>query len=215
MPLARVARCEYASPVSFRDRLLATLRAVRLVLEEPGVLVVGSEVPNLLEKGAEDEPSVWLPETDNLIEVNFIGMDPNGEPGEAYVLEDDELPLLVFGALSLVSEGPPVEVEGMRIPLPRRAGLILEKLVTERTGEKGQRDILVALGLLMSAGEDDLEELDENYAALAPVHRHAVQSNLTVLSLMNGVGGMPDPASQRHRVADLLARLEAVEEREP
>jgi hypothetical protein len=38
--------------VAFRDRLVATLRAVAPVLEEPGVLIVGSEVPNLLEPGA-------------------------------------------------------------------------------------------------------------------------------------------------------------------
>ena len=36
----------------FRDRLLATISAARAVLEEPGVLVVGSEVPNLLEPDA-------------------------------------------------------------------------------------------------------------------------------------------------------------------
>jgi hypothetical protein len=35
--------------VTFRDRLLATLRAVESILEVPGVLVAGSEVPNLLE----------------------------------------------------------------------------------------------------------------------------------------------------------------------
>lgn len=38
--------------MAFRDRLLATIHAARSVLEEPGVLVVGSEVPNLLEPGA-------------------------------------------------------------------------------------------------------------------------------------------------------------------
>jgi methyl coenzyme M reductase subunit D len=38
--------------VTFRDRLLATLRAVEPILEVPGVLVAGSEVPNLLEAGA-------------------------------------------------------------------------------------------------------------------------------------------------------------------
>ncbi|HEU4581572.1 MAG TPA: hypothetical protein VFS67_25110 [Polyangiaceae bacterium] len=35
--------------MEFRTRLLETLRAVRSVLEAPGVLVGGSEVPNLLE----------------------------------------------------------------------------------------------------------------------------------------------------------------------
>ena len=38
--------------VTFRDRLIGTLRLLRPVLEEPGVLVVGSEVPNLLEPEA-------------------------------------------------------------------------------------------------------------------------------------------------------------------
>jgi len=38
--------------VTFRDRLIATIRAARPVLESPGVLVIGSEVPNLLDRGA-------------------------------------------------------------------------------------------------------------------------------------------------------------------
>jgi hypothetical protein len=38
--------------VTFRERLVATIRAARPVLETEGVLVVGSEVPNLLEPGA-------------------------------------------------------------------------------------------------------------------------------------------------------------------
>jgi hypothetical protein len=38
--------------VRFRDRLLATLRAVQPILDVRGVLVAGSEVPNLLEVDA-------------------------------------------------------------------------------------------------------------------------------------------------------------------
>ena len=37
--------------MAFRDRLLATIRAAGPVLESADVLVVGSEVPNLLEPG--------------------------------------------------------------------------------------------------------------------------------------------------------------------
>ena len=37
---------------TFRERLLTTIHAARPVLEVPGVLIVGSEVPNLLEPGA-------------------------------------------------------------------------------------------------------------------------------------------------------------------
>jgi hypothetical protein len=143
--------------VAFRDRLVATIRAARAVLEAEGVLVVGSEVPNLLEPGAAatlivsqdlnigvpvdrhaqvkrrlsglhafapsaDEPSVWTPRSPDLLELNFVGMDPTQDPAEAYVLEDDRLPLLVFGALSLVSPGAPIDVEGARVTLPRPAG---------------------------------------------------------------------------------------------
>jgi hypothetical protein len=230
--------------MAFRDRLLATIRAARPVLEDPGVLVVGSEVPNLLEPGAAaslvvsqdldvgvpvdrhlavkqrlpelrdfcpspDEPSVWTPRSPNLLELNFVGMDPAQDPAEAYVLEDDQLPLLVFGALSLVSPGAEIELEGTRVRLPRLAGLLLEKLVTDRMGEKGERDLLVALGLLTIAGPDDLDELEAAHRRLRPELRHTVRSNLTLLSLIEPKSGMPDPRPRRAAVATLLRRLEA------
>jgi hypothetical protein len=135
-------------------------------------------------------------------------MDREQDPAEAYVLEDDRLPLLVFGALSLVEPGAPLEIEGTPVPLPRPAGLILEKLVTDRTGEKGERDLLVALGLLATSGPADLDELVESYRRLRPELRHAVRSNLTILSLLAPRAGMPDPGPRRGEVAELLRRLE-------
>jgi hypothetical protein len=234
--------------VEFRRRLLRTLEAVRPVLEEAGVLVVGSEVPNLLEPNAAatlvvsqdvdlaipvqrlaavkgrlrevqglhpsvEEPSVWIPDASDLIEVNFIGMDPTlKDPMEAHVLEDNELPLLVFGALSLVRPGTPVHAAGLTIPVPRLAGLLVEKLLTNRSGEKGDRDLLVALALLVLAREEDLAEIDETYAALVPELRHAVCANLAILSLMESRPGMPDPGPHRARIATLLRRLERVKE---
>jgi len=233
--------------MSFRDRLLATVRAARPVLEVPEVLVVGSEVPNLLEPEAAstlvvsqdldigvpvnrhasvkarlaemmpsltpspEEPSVWTPRSPDLLEVNFVGIDRSRDPTDAYVLEDDQLPLLVFGALALVTAGAEVELAGTRVRLPRPAGLLLEKLVTDRTGNKGDRDLLVALGLLMTAGPPDLDELDALYGTLRPELRHVVRSNLTVLSLLEPASGMPDPRPQRATVASLLRRLEQVE----
>jgi len=234
----------YTAVVAFRDRLVATIRAARPVLEPRGVLVVGSEVPNLLEPGAAatlvvsqdldvgvpvaihgavkqrlgqlhgfepspDEPSVWTPRSPELLELNFVGMDPAQDPAEAYVLEDDRLPLMVFGPLSLVAPGPEIDIEGTRVPLPRPAGLFLEKLVTDRTGEKGERDLLVALGLLSVAGPGDLDEIDETYRRLRPELRHALRSNLTILSLLGPRAGMPDPRPRRADVAALLRRLEA------
>ena len=38
--------------VTFRDKLIGTLRLLQPILEEPGVLVIGSEVPNLLQPDA-------------------------------------------------------------------------------------------------------------------------------------------------------------------
>jgi hypothetical protein len=230
--------------VAFRDRLVATIRAARPALESPGVLVVGSEVPNLFEPGAAatlvvsqdldigvpvahhaalksrlgglqefapspDEPSVWTPRSAELLELNFVGLDPAQDPAEAYVLEDDRLPLLVFGALSLVSPGASIEIEGTRVSLPRPAGMLLEKLITDRTGEKGERDLLVALAVLTTAGPGDLPELESAYRRLRPELRHAVRSNLTILSLLGPRPGMPDPRPRRVDVAALLRRLEA------
>lgn len=233
--------------MAFRDRLLATIRAARPVLEVPDVLVVGSEVPNLLEPDAastlvvsqdldigvtverhasvkarlaemmpllapsSEEPSVWTPQTPDLLEVNFVGIDRSRDPADAYVLEDDELPLLVFGALSLVTAGAEIDLAGTRVRVPRPAGLVLEKLVTDRTGAKGDRDLLVALGLLMTARPADLDELDALYGTLRPELRYVVRSNLTVLSLLEPASGMPDPRPQRAAVASLLGRLEQVE----
>jgi hypothetical protein len=54
--LARITRTRHlglvSSMLTFRERLLATLRAVEAVLEVDGVLVADSEVPNLLEVDA-------------------------------------------------------------------------------------------------------------------------------------------------------------------
>lgn len=234
----------YTQGVLFRDRLFATIAAAQAVLEEPGVLVVGSEVPNLLEPDAAstlvvsqdldigvpvdrhgavkqrltelrafrqspDEPSVWTPRSPDLLEVNFVGIDPAQDPAEAYVIADDRLPLLVFGALSLVAPGAELEIAGTRIRIPRPAGLLLEKLVTDRTGEKGERDLLVALGLLLLSSSADLDELTEAYRRLRPELQHGVRSNLTLLSLLGPRAGLPDPRSRRVEVAALLRRLDS------
>jgi hypothetical protein len=232
--------------VTFRDRLVATIRAARPALEAPGVLVVGSEVPNLLEAGAAatlvvsqdldigvpvrhhaalkdrlgelrefepsaEEPSVWIPRVPGLLELNFVGIDPAQDPAEAYVFEDDRLPLLVFGALSLVARGVELEMAGTRLALPRPAGLLLEKLLTDRTGEKGERDLLVALGVLATSTPADLDELEGLYRRLRADLRHACRSSLTMLSLLAPRSGMPDPQPRRAEVAALLQRLEAAD----
>lgn len=231
----------------FRDRLVETLRAVAPVLQVPGVMVVGSEVPNLLEPGAastlvvsqdvdiavpvevhaevkaklpelggltqsSEEPSVWIPQREDLIEVNFLGLDRSvRDPGRAFVLDDSELPLLVFGVLSLLDPGPRIDIGGTSVLLPLSSGLMLEKLLTDRSGVKGDRDLLVALALLLVATDEDLVALAAKYRALEPEHRYLVRSNLSTLSLIAGVPGMPDPVPHRQRLASLLRRLDALE----
>ncbi len=240
-------RCaaHYTERMSFRDRLLATLRAVAPVLRVDGVLIAGSEVPNLLEADAAaslvisqdvdlaipvsrhpeakaalkqlsalrpsaEEPSVWLPLDPALIEVNLIGMDPSiSDASESYVLEDAELPLLVFGYLSLLEPAEPLNIDGLILPVPRVAGLLLEKLLSERSGEKGERDLLVALGLMLVASDDDLQEAASLFRRLDAELRHAARANLTVLSLMRPHAGMPDPSEAREQVAALLRLFDA------
>jgi hypothetical protein len=233
--------------LDFRTRLLETLRAIEPVLREPGVLVAGSEVPNLMEPDARaslvvsqdvdlaipvsshaavkqrlpeivalepsrEEPSVWIPKRAELIEVNFIGMDTDSpRAGQTYVLEDSELPLLVFGHLSLLKPGESICIDGLTIPLPRSAGLILEKLLTDRSGIKGDRDLLVVLGLMLVARAEDSLELEQTYRQLAPDLRYLVRSNLTLLSLLEPHEAMPDPTKHRLIVAELLSRLEQTE----
>jgi hypothetical protein len=230
--------------VTFRDRLVATLRALRPVLETPGVLVVGSEVPNLLQPGAAstlvvsqdvdlgvpvdqltvvkarlrevaelvpspDEPSVHVPRSPMLIEANFLGLDARlREASETYVLEDPELPLMVFGPLGLLRPGPVIHLEGLQVPLPRPADLMAEKLLTDRTGEKGARDLLVVAGLLGTSTLGVLDDFVAVVRSLSSESRHAIRSNLTVLSLMDGRPAMPDPRPVRESVARLLARTE-------
>jgi hypothetical protein len=230
--------------VTFRDRLIGTLRLLRPVLEAPGVLVVGSEVPNLLEPGAAstlvvsqdvdigvpvdrvsdvkrrlreieglvssvDEPSVYVPASAALIEVNFLGLDPHiREPRDTYVLEDPELPLMVFGPLGLLRPGPVIHIEDLRVPMPRPADVMVEKLLTDRTGEKGVRDLLVVAGMLATASAADLEECVAVARSLSAELRYTVGSSLTLLSLMEARPGMPDPLPCRPQVARLLALIQ-------
>ena len=232
--------------MDFRTRLLRTLRAIQPVLNEQGILVAGSEVPNLLQPGSlatlvvsqdvdiavpverhtavkarlrgvkdlarsEEEPSVWLPHSPELLEVNFIGMDTGDRAGETYVLEDPELPLLVFANLSLLRTGRVLAVEDLSIPIPRLAGLMLEKLITDRSGEKGDRDLLVALALFLTCDTSDLDELRMLYRGLSPELRYAARSGLGTLSLLEPRSQMPDPVPHRALVAEVLATLERME----
>jgi hypothetical protein len=235
----------YTRRVTFRDRLLATLRALEPVLSEPGVMIVGSEVPNLMQPAAAstlvvsmdvdiavpvdrvrevkarlrhvrglvasaDEPSVFVPTSDSLIEANFLGLDRTiRDAAQTYVLDDPDLPLMVFGPLGRLRPGPVVEIDGLGVPLPNVADLILEKLMTDRTGEKGVRDLLVVAGLLAVTTETDVDAVVSGAADLPNDVRYAVRSGLTVLSLMAGVRDMPDPSAVRGQLTRLLDRIEA------
>lgn len=229
--------------MTFREKLIGTLRRLQVVLDEPGVLVVGSEVPNLLQPDAAstlvvsqdvdlavpvdrvksvkmrlgtveglipsaDEPSVYVPTVPGLIEANFLGLDSRlRDASETYVLEDPDLPLMVFGPLGLLRPGPVVEVEGLRLPLPKASGLIAEKLLTDRTDEKGARDLLVVAGMLVGVTPADLDELVQVASGLSAESRHTICSALSVLSLMEGRSGMPNPALVRETVRHLLSRI--------
>lgn len=122
-------------------------------------------------------------------------------------------PFLVFGHLSWLRPGKVLTLENLRVPLPRPAGLILEKLLTDRSGEKGDRDLLVALGLLVACDHGDLEEMAQLYRGLSPEDRYAVRSRLSTLSLLAPRPQMPDPVPHRGLIARVLAALEQGEPR--
>ena len=94
------------------------------------------------------------------------------------------------------------------MPLPRPADLIVEKLLTDRTGEKGVRDLLVVAGLLSTVQAIDLDEVVSLTGSLSMESRYAIRSSLTLLSLMEGRPGMPDPVPFRHQIKQLLSRIE-------
>ncbi len=232
--------------MSFRDRLLGSLRAMQPILEVSGVMVAGSQVPNLLERDAAstlvvsqdvdlvipvskhdevkaaldrvhgfspapDEPSVWLPDDPRTLEVNFIGLDPSlTQAADTYVLDDERLPLMVFGLLSHLREGAEIEVDNVRIPIPRPAGLMIEKLLTERGGLKGERDRLVAAGLLQVCDSEDVREVIEIFRGLPAEQKESVLANLTILSLMKPMEGMPDPERNRDVIAALVLELQTM-----
>jgi hypothetical protein len=193
-------------------------------------MVGGSQVPNLLEPNAAATLVVSqnidlvvpiaahaqvrgaLPGSDpERLEINFIGRNPDlHENTDSYVLEDPTLPLMVFGLLGFLREGEAIDAGGVRVPLPRPAGLLVEKLLTERSGLKGERDLLVALGLLMHCGESDVAEVTELFRQLPGDARATLLANLAVLSFMRPLPAMPDPDRGRDLVEALLARLREI-----
>jgi hypothetical protein len=229
--------------MAFRNRLLRSLERFQPVLEIPGIMVGGSQVPNLLQPDAAStlvvsqdvdlvvpvaahaqvrdalarvsgyepsaaEPSVWLSQDPERLEINFIGRDPDlRETADSYVFDDPKLPLLVFGLLNFLHEGAVIDAGGVRIPIPRPAGLLVEKLLTERSGLKGERDLLVALGLLMTCEESDVAEFVNVFRQLPVDARTMLLANLSVLSLMQPLPDMPDPHRGRELVEPLIARL--------
>ena len=105
---------------------------------------------------------------------------------------------------------PDLVLTDLRVPLPRPAGLLLEKLLTERSGLKGERDLLVALGLLLVSRSEDIDELASEVESLRDDQRRTVMANLALLSLLRPLSGMPDPTEAREILASLMRRLEAL-----
>jgi hypothetical protein len=101
--------------------------------------------------------------------------------------------------------------------LPRRPDLIEVNFIgvdgsrPGDSGEKGDRDLLVVLALVLTAQASDLTEVESVYATLAADLRYLVRSNLSLLSLLEPRPGMPDPRPHRAIVATLLDRLERSE----
>ncbi len=220
--------------------LLETVKAARSLIEIPDVLVVGSQVPNLMQPTGSDllvvsrdldlavtrqaipdvkaclptlthfapsssEPAVLLPKSGNLLEVNLLGLDRDCE--RSYIREDPDLPLVFFGSLSLLKTGPRLVIAGVTVQLPECASLLLEKLATERSGRKGDRDLLVAAGLLGLMRQPEIDRFELLATCADEELRYHIVSNLAILSMLPDVEGMPSAAARRQEISDLVRRL--------
>lgn len=80
--------------MEFHDRLMGTLRAIMPVLQEPGVLVVGSEIPNLLQIGPplliSHDVHVGVPVSVHAAGVWFRLRRILAHAGAAYSIEENE-----------------------------------------------------------------------------------------------------------------------------
>jgi len=175
-------------------------------------LIVSQNIDLVIPIAVHSQVRDALPSNDpERLEINFIGRDPDlHENTDSYVLEDPTLPLMVFGLLGFLREGEAIDAGGVRVPLPKPAGLLVERLLTERSGLKGERDLLVALGLLMHCEESDVVEVADLFRQLPGNARAALLANLAVLSLMRPLPAMPDPVRGRGLVEALLARLREI-----
>lgn len=186
---------------------------VDIVVPVPLHETVKERIPALtLFRQSIEEPSVLEPVDENLLEVNFIGLDRREEySGETYILEDRDFPMIVFSRLSLLEPGEPVIVDDLSLPVPQPAGLLAEKLLTDRSGVKGDRDLLVALALLLVCKPEDLRGFERTYQSLSQEDRYTIRSGLSTLSLLQSIPDMPDPTPHRALIAGLLRRLEQKE----
>ncbi len=230
--------------MEFAERLLMTIKDISDLFID-GVIVIGSEAPNLFSfyekspvivskdidlgvdvkahnglkekitglqtfKISEDEPSVLTPLGPQL-EVNIVGIDRRlTDISESYVLEDSRLPMMVLGNLSLIEPGQVINIAGINVPMPKKAGLLLEKLLTERSGIKGERDLLVALALLLIINEQEKTEFLMSYGKLDPELRQQILTNLTLLSALPPHHAMPDPRPCRQMIFEFIQRIEKV-----
>ena len=186
---------------------------IDIVVPVPRHGTVKERIPELtMFRQSADEPSVLEPIDASLLEVNFIGLDRREEySDETYILEDEDLPMIIFSRLSLLQPGEPVIVDGLRLPVPQPAGLLAEKLLTDRSGVKGDRDLLVALALLLVCDPEDLREFEKTYQSLSQEDKYAIRSGLSTLSLLESIPDMPDPTPHRALIAGLLKRVENTE----
>lgn len=177
----------------FKKKLLNTLSILKKI---PEIIIIGSEVPNILSlsndiddsnlfvsqdidigipvKLADNvkfyltyleqyytksifEPSVFLPNTEEYLEINFLGIDKRlYNFDEVYIYDNDNLSFMVFGNLSLI-ESQRIIVDGNELNIAEPISLIFEKLLSERNYIKIERDLYVVALLLKNVSIDYLK----------------------------------------------------------
>ncbi|MEW5692344.1 MAG: hypothetical protein AB1765_03500 [Candidatus Hydrogenedentota bacterium] len=149
--------------------------------------IIKSGIKRLLKKYyvSRDEPSILCPKTNELLEINFLGIDKNlDDLDDVYIFRDGLVSFIVFGTLSLI-KGKKVSINGMKVILAEPASLLVEKLLTERSHIKGERDIIVA-GLLLEVIDikKEMKHILAMINALNKDKRYLIQDNLSTLILI-------------------------------
>ncbi|MBE7439598.1 MAG: hypothetical protein HS115_14165 [Spirochaetales bacterium] len=165
------------------------------------------QIPMLFEhyRQSSDEPSILLPRDDARLEINFLGVDFRSQDLDDISLHRGRhISFLAFGTLTLIK---PVDltIEKHRFRVAEHRSLFLEKILTERSSIKGERDLYVAALVFKEIqSPQEIIHMREDILALDSERKFFASDNLASLILMIEKGH-PDLRNSVSLLKELLA----------